>query len=162
MEGETKSCFTISTAGLSTRPRFLSGLRGWNTWTKRNTLFYGCLCPARSLFQGTQGCRPAALFTDNKFQIKASALTNRAVNRKIGFTEPIVKQSGDDLLINPKLNDTIYRLDGRSLKPLYYVDKSALGPVLPTEDLTDEQIIELDKKPLFSGVVLHLGRNFYF
>lgn len=91
-------------------------------------------------------------FTDNKFQIKASALTNRAVNRKIGFTEPIVKQSGDDLLINPKLNDTIYRLDGPSLKPLYYVDKSALGPVLPTEDLTDEQIIELDKKaPVFWG-----------
>ena len=91
-------------------------------------------------------------FTDNKFQIKACALTNRAVNRKIGFTEPIVKQSGDDLLINPKLNDTIYRLDGRSLKPLYYVDKSALGPVLPTEDLTDEQIIELDKKaPVFWG-----------
>ena len=91
-------------------------------------------------------------FTDNKFQIKACALTNRAVNRKIGFTEPIVKQSGDDLLINPKLNDTIYRLDGRSLKPLYYVDKSALGSVLPTEDLTDEQIIELDKKaPVFWG-----------
>ena len=91
-------------------------------------------------------------FTDNKFQIKASALTNRAVNRKIGYTEPIVKQSGDDLLINPKLNDTIYRLDGRSLKPFYYVDKSALGPVLPTEDLTDEQIIELDKKaPVFWG-----------
>lgn len=91
-------------------------------------------------------------FTDNKFQIKASALTNRAVNRKIGYTEPIVKQSDDDLLINPKLNDTIYRLDGRSLKPLYYVDKSALGPVLPTEDLTDEQVLKLGTEaPVFWG-----------
>lgn len=82
-------------------------------------------------------------FTDNKFQIKASALTNRAVNRKIGYTEPIVKQNGDELLINPKLNDTIYRLDGRSLRPLYYVDLSELGSVLPTEDLTEEQVQKL-------------------
>ena len=79
-------------------------------------------------------------FTDNKFQIKACALTNRAVNRKIGFTEPIVKQSGDDLLINPKLNDTIYRLDGRSLKPLYYVISPHWVPycrqrILPTNRL---------------------------
>ena len=91
-------------------------------------------------------------FTDNKFQIKASALTNRAVNRKIGYTEPIVKQSGDEFLINPKLNDTIYRLDGHSLKPLYYVDKSALGPVLPTEELTDEQVQKLGTEaPVFWG-----------
>lgn len=104
------------------------------------------------IFKKREDTNRLLFFTDNKFQIKACALTNRAVNRKIGFTEPIVKQSGDDLLINPKLNDTIYRLDGRSLKPLYYVDKSALGSVLPTEDLTDEQIIELDKKaPVFWG-----------
>lgn len=104
------------------------------------------------IFKKREDTNRLLFFTDNKFQIKASALTNRAKKRKIGFTEPIVKQSGDDLLINPKLNDTIYRLDGRSLKPLYYVDKSALGSVLPTEDLTDEQIIELDKKaPVFWG-----------
>jgi|GEM_PF-606195 hypothetical protein len=91
-------------------------------------------------------------FTDNKFQIEASALTNRAVNRKIGFTVPFVKWSGEELLVNPNMNDTIYRLDGHDLQPLYYVDKSALGSVLPTEDLTDEQIIELDKKaPVFWG-----------
>lgn len=85
-------------------------------------------------------------FTDGTFRIEASTLTNRVTNRKIGYTEPIVKQSGDELFINPKLNDTIYRLDGRNLKPLYYVDKSALGPVLPTEDLTDEQVQKLGTK----------------
>ena len=87
-------------------------------------------------------------FTDNKFQIKASALTNRAKKRKISFTVPFVKWSGEELLVNPNMNDTIYRLDGHDLQPLYYVDKSALGSVLPTEDLTDEQIIELEKDVL--------------
>lgn len=113
-------------------------------------------------FKKREDANRLLFFTDGAFRIEASTLTNRVTNRKIGYTEPIVKQSGDELLINPKLNDTIYRLDGRSLKPLYYVDKSALGPVLPTEDLTDEQILELDKKvPVFWGSFTS-GEKFLF
>lgn len=101
-------------------------------------------------------------FTDGAFRIEASTLTNRVTNRKIGYTEPIVKQSGDELFINPKLNDTIYRLDGRSLKPFYYVDMAALGPVQPTEDLTDEQVQKLGTKvPVFWGDFIS-GKNFLF
>ena len=101
-------------------------------------------------------------FTDNKFQIEASALTNRAKKRKISFTVPFVKWSGEELLVNPNMNDTIYRLDGHDLQPLYYVDKSALGPVLPTENLTDEQILELGvKAPVFGGDFIS-GKNFLF
>ena len=101
-------------------------------------------------------------FTDNKFQIKASALTNRAKKRKISFTVPFVKWNGEEILVNPNMTDTIYRLDGHDLQPLYYVDKSALGPVLPTEDLTDEQILELGvKAPVFGGDFIS-GKNFLF
>ena len=101
-------------------------------------------------------------FTDNKFQIKASALTNRAKKRKISFTVPFVKWNGEEILVNPNMTDTIYRLDGHDLQPLYYVDKSALGPVLPTENLTDEQILELGvKAPVFGGDFIS-GKNFLF
>lgn len=104
------------------------------------------------IFKKREDTNRLLFFTDNKFQIKASALTNRAKKRKISFTVPFVKWNGEEILVNPNMTDTIYRLDGHDLQPLYYVDKSALGSVLPTEDLTDEQIIELDKKaPVFWG-----------
>ena len=42
------------------------------------------------------------------------------------------------------------------------MDKSALGPVLPTENLTDEQILELGvKAPVFGGDFIS-GKNFLF
>mgnify|MGYP001076318059 FL=1 len=104
------------------------------------------------IFKKREDTNRLLFFTDNKFQIEASALTNRAKKRKISFTVPFVKWSGEELLVNPNMNDTIYRLDGHDLQPLYYVDKSALGSVLPTEDLTDEQVLKLGTEaPVFWG-----------
>ena len=114
------------------------------------------------IFKKREDTNRLLFFTDNKFQIKASALTNRAKKRKISFTVPFVKWNGEEILVNPNMTDTIYRLDGHDLQPLYYVDKSALGPVLPTEDLTDEQILELGvKAPVFGGDFIS-GKNFLF
>lgn len=113
-------------------------------------------------FQERDDVNRLLFFTDNAFRIKASALANRVTKREIGFTEPFVKRCGEELLVNPNMNDTIYRIDGHNLQPLYYVDLSELGSVQPTEDLTDEQILKLGTKyPVFSGFFTP-GKNFLF
>lgn len=96
-----------------------------------------------TFFDGRNDAGNLIYFTDGDFGIKEAAMPDRTPNRNISYTVPHVRRHGERITVVPPLGDTVYTVEGHTLRPEYRVDISALaGTSAPAADMTDSEIID--------------------
>ena len=93
-------------------------------------------------------------FTDNKYEIKSSAMPMRYDMNKFGIFMPTIQKYVNKVYINRPFSDTIYLATQDGLKPIYRINMEKIGGVANfAPDITREEVDLLKmKKSTFSGL----------
>lgn len=102
-------------------------------------------------FQNRDDANNLIFFTDGEYNIISSTLPNNT-SREISFTQPIVKNTIESIMVNPALSTEIYAVKGRELYPMYKIDLSNLGVSINFDNKSEQEIVNaIDKNLMFTG-----------